>query len=349
MFPTQKPFSPHDRLNPQFAGRARLPGARDRRRTSNTRRTPDPGAFLRNAISGSPSAYRYAARSPSSRRDVRFRERTRDVALVGHADFGARRSRRHRDLCAQIARNIAREYRPETSPPAARDRRGRLRCDGPGTGGDPAAVGRLRRDSICAGRARRSSSWRSWRWSSRRGRADAAATGPDSDLAPVRGLRRLAQTTNVGGVEYLQRAKLNASDAAEDDQFGFSVSIDGAMVIGAQYDDDKGTDSGSAYVFTRNTPGDLASGWTQVAKLTAADGAAVDLFGYSVSIDGDTVVIGAYEDDDDGTSSGSAYVFTRVTAGDLASGWAQVAKLTAGTALRMTTSATACRLTATRW
>ena len=159
----------------------------------------------------------------------------------------------------------------------------------------------------------------------------AAATGPDSDLAPVRGLRRLAQTTNVGGVEYLQRAKLNASDAAEDDQFGFSVSIDGdTMVIGAQYDDDKGTDSGSAYVFTRNTPGDLASGWTQVAKLTAADGAAVDLFGYSVSIDGDTVVIGAYEDDDDGTSSGSAYVFTRVTAGDLASGWAQVAKLTAG-------------------
>ena len=37
------------------------------------------------------------------------------------------------------------------------------------------------------------------------------------------------------------------------------------MVIGAQ-DDDKGCDSGSAYVFTRDTAGDLASGWTQVAK-----------------------------------------------------------------------------------
>ena len=55
----------------------------------------------------------------------------------------------------------------------------------------------------------------------------------------------------------------------------------------------QGDNSGSAYVFTRATAGDLASGWTQVAKLTAGDGAAGDYFGYSVSIDGDTVVIGA--------------------------------------------------------
>jgi len=53
-------------------------------------------------------------------------------------------------------------------------------------------------------------------------------------------------------------------------------------------------------VFTRDTAGDLTSGWTQVAKLTASDGAASDWFGISVSIDGDTVVIGAYLDDDKG-------------------------------------------------
>ena len=44
-------------------------------------------------------------------------------------------------------------------------------------------------------------------------------------------------------------------------------------------DDDKGDKSGSAYVFTRATASDLASGWTQVAKLTAGDGAASDEFG----------------------------------------------------------------------
>jgi hypothetical protein len=139
----------------------------------------------------------------------------------------------------------------------------------------------------------------------------AVAAAPDSDLVPVRGFRRLTQTTNDGGVEYLQRAKLTAGDGAEDDEFGYSVSIDGdTMVIGAYMDDDKGSASGSAYVFTRVTAGDLASGWTQVAKLTADDGAASDVFGYSVSIDGDTVVIGARYDNDKGSNSGSAYVFS---------------------------------------
>ena len=54
-------------------------------------------------------------------------------------------------------------------------------------------------------------------------------------------------------------------------------------------------------MFTRDTASDLASGWTQVAKLTADDGAADDYFGSSVSIDGDTVVIGAKYDDDKGS------------------------------------------------
>ena len=158
----------------------------------------------------------------------------------------------------------------------------------------------------------------------------AVAAGPESDVAPVRGLRRLAQTTSGGGVEYLQRAKLTASDGAVHDRFGESVSIDGdTMVIGAWADDGWATNSGSAYVFTRVTAGDFSSGWTQVAKLTADDDNANDYFGYSVSIDGDSMVIGARDDDDKGSNSGSAYVFTRDTAGDLSSGWTQVAKVTA--------------------
>jgi len=129
---------------------------------------------------------------------------------------------------------------------------------------------------------------------------------------------------------WTQVAKLTAGDGAVRDVFGYSVSIDGdTVVIGAHYDDDKGLNSGSAYVYTRDTAGDLASNWTQVAKLTADDGAAGDYFGSSVSIDGDTVVIGAHYDDDKGSNSGSAYVFTRDTAGDLASNWTQIAKLTA--------------------
>ena len=127
--------------------------------------------------------------------------------------------------------------------------------------------------------------------------------------------------------------KLTANDGAEGDLFGGSVAIDGdTVVIGAYGDDDKGDGSGAAYVFRRNTPGDLASGWTQVEKPTANDGTNGPHFGNSVSIDGDTMVIGASLDTNlnpyKGTESGSAYVFTRNTAGDLASGWTQVAKLT---------------------
>ena len=124
---------------------------------------------------------------------------------------------------------------------------------------------------------------------------------------------------------WTQVAKLTADDTAANDNFG-GVSIDGdTVVIGANGDDDKGSNSGSAYVFTRDTAGVLSSGWTQVVKLNASDGAASDSFGGSVSINGDAIVIGARAD----PGSGSAYVFTRDVAGDLASNWTQVAKLTA--------------------
>ena len=111
------------------------------------------------------------------------------------------------------------------------------------------------------------------------------------------------------GSSWTQQAKLTASDGASGDLFGYSVAVSGdgsTAVIGAHGDDDRGIDSGSAYVFTRS-----GSSWTQQAKLTASDGAASDLFGWSVAVSGDgsTAVIGAYYDDDRGSNSGSAYVF----------------------------------------
>jgi len=115
-------------------------------------------------------------------------------------------------------------------------------------------------------------------------------------------------------------AKLTASDAAEDDYFGDAVSVDGnTIVVGAYGDDDGGSRSGSAYVFTRS-----GTTWTEQQKLTASDAAEDDLFGDAVSVDGDTIVVGAYGDDDGGSDSGSAYVFTR--SGTI---WTEQQKLTA--------------------
>ena len=92
----------------------------------------------------------------------------------------------------------------------------------------------------------------------------------------------------------MQVAKLTSDDGEANDNFGHSVSIsDGTIVVGAFLDDDKGSDSGSAYVFEMSSPGD-ASSFTQVAKLTADDGATNDYFGNYVVI-GDGTIVGGEE------------------------------------------------------
>ncbi|MDC3961738.1 hypothetical protein KEG38_48415 [Polyangium jinanense] len=119
---------------------------------------------------------------------------------------------------------------------------------------------------------------------------------------------------------WTQQAKLVPSDGAAGDYFGHSVSLSGdTALVGADSDDDKGENSGSAYVFVRSS-----GVWTQQAKLLAMDGAAGDLFGHSVSLSGDTALVGADYDGDKGTQSGSAYVFVRN-----AGVWTQQAKLLA--------------------
>jgi len=108
-----------------------------------------------------------------------------------------------------------------------------------------------------------------------------------------------------GGVG-LDEFKLVASDPVANGFFGSSLSISGDYaVIGAYGNNDGGTDSGSAYVFHRS-----GTTWTQQAKLTASDAVAFDNFGKSVSISGDYAVSGAYGNDDGGSNSGSAYVYT---------------------------------------
>ena len=120
------------------------------------------------------------------------------------------------------------------------------------------------------------------------------------------------------GTQWVQQAKLVADDGALYDFFGNAVAVDGeTVVIGAPFDDDFGVQSGSAYVFTRS-----GDDWVQQAKLVPSDPEDHDWFGCSVAISGDTIVVGAHGDDDNGSNSGSAYVFVCV-----GEAWTQQAKL----------------------
>jgi len=112
------------------------------------------------------------------------------------------------------------------------------------------------------------------------------------------------------GTSWIERIKLTADDGAAGDRFGWSVSISGNYaIIGAWLDDDKGEDSGSAYIFKRD---DIdATKWTQEAKLIASDTDALDQFGFSVSIYGDYAIIGAAFSTHFWPLSGAAYIFKR--------------------------------------
>ena len=114
--------------------------------------------------------------------------------------------------------------------------------------------------------------------------------------------------------------KLVPLDRGTNDQFGHSVSISGNYaIIGAYFEDEDTSgintvsNAGSAYVFEKNSSGI----WTEKQKIVASDRGGNDYFGWSVSISGNYVLIGAYQEDHDTSGinplygAGSSYLFER--------------------------------------
>jgi hypothetical protein len=136
-----------------------------------------------------------------------------------------------------------------------------------------------------------------------------------------------------GGTTWSQQAYLKASNTGANDYFGNSVAVSGdTVVVGAPYEDsgttgvnstpnESAADSGAAYVFLRS-----GTTWSQQAYLKASNTGANDYFGWSVSVSGDTVVVGAnLEDssttgvnstpDESASASGAAYIFMGIDPG----------------------------------
>ncbi len=107
------------------------------------------------------------------------------------------------------------------------------------------------------------------------------------------------------GSQWVQTAKLLASDGAEGDVFGISVAISGDRVaVGARAADGAQTDDiGAAYVFDWD-----GVEWKET-KLLPSDGAEDDFFGISVAVSGDRAVVGAARNDESAFDAGAAYVF----------------------------------------
>ncbi|TWT50391.1 hypothetical protein Pla22_31330 [Rubripirellula amarantea] len=149
-----------------------------------------------------------------------------------------------------------------------------------------------------------------------------------STADPVGSASGAAYVFNRDGLGvWTQAKKLTGSTQGAGDRFGQSVSISGDMVaVGAFRHDGTGNDSGAVYLFERNQLG--TENWGEIKAITASDAAAGDQFGYSVSVDGTTVAVGAPLDDTGSSNQlGSVYVLSQNEGGS--NNWGQVAKLLA--------------------
>jgi VCBS repeat-containing protein len=102
--------------------------------------------------------------------------------------------------------------------------------------------------------------------------------------------------------------KLVSADGRGGDEFGYSVALSGdQLAVGAPYDDDGGSSSGSVYVYGRDQGG--TAPWSLQRKLQGSDTRRNDQFGFSVALDSGLLIAGALYDDVSGNASGSAYAF----------------------------------------
>ncbi len=128
-----------------------------------------------------------------------------------------------------------------------------------------------------------------------------------------------------GSGNWIEKAKLQASDRISNDFFGISVAISGNCAVAGAYQEDGGdTNSGSVYFFERDSGGN----WIERAKRWASNANPNDEFGISVSLSGNYAIVGARYEDGDGdlvSDGGAAYIFERNESGD----WKEVAILRA--------------------
>lgn len=112
---------------------------------------------------------------------------------------------------------------------------------------------------------------------------------------------------NVQGVGWVLQQLLVSSTASAGDEFGRFIALHPSgsqLVVGALYDDQAGSDSGSAFVFTK-----VGSSWSETAHLLSSEASSGDEFGYSVAWLGDDILVGSINADSGGNNAGAVFQF----------------------------------------
>jgi hypothetical protein len=138
-------------------------------------------------------------------------------------------------------------------------------------------------------------------------------------------ITEIVNRSSAGKCDFVpvERAKLTAPTTQANDKYGSSVAVNGTTgVVGAPYSSRFRPFDGSVYVYTRS-----GATWAQQARLSPTDPSNSTFTGYSVDVDGDTIIAGSDGSNAPATDSGAAYVFFRT-----GTAWAQQAKLVASDA-----------------
>ena len=133
----------------------------------------------------------------------------------------------------------------------------------------------------------------------------------NNELGVASGAAYIFERDPGGPLPWVEVAKLTAPDGERDDWFGRSVEMSGDLAVVGAPQETLPEAAGYAWVFERDAGG--PGQWGAIAKLTAADGKGGDDFGVSVAISGETVIVGATDEETFGLRSGAAYVFERTT------------------------------------
>ncbi len=135
---------------------------------------------------------------------------------------------------------------------------------------------------------------------------DYAAVSANGDINSLAG-QAVFIFERDGSGNWNEVQKLTAPSASLNDGFGSSVSLDGdRLIVGSSFAQNGGVETGAVYVYERNGSGT----WNLTSTLLASDGVFNDSFGWNADLKGDKVIVGTRYNDDDGTNSGSAYIFS---------------------------------------
>jgi hypothetical protein len=153
---------------------------------------------------------------------------------------------------------------------------------------------------------------------------DTAVVGAPADTVNSKNRQGSAYVYVRTGTTWTQQQKLNSSDGAANDEFGYSVAIVGDTVAVGRHNTQTGVNRtrGSVYIFKRT-----GTTWAEQQILIADDGVEGDIFGTSLALENNTLIVGAHQKNiNSNFFQGAAYVFTR---GSTSGSFTQQSRLTA--------------------